>query len=300
MALLEDADNYDRFLEVHLNIQDQWATTPYDKTTSLLFACSPDLRQTIITHLVHLYSHSTPVLDRYAVVQEVLELSKDAATRSMFILRSVVQLLAQHSVHPWTATLNPWQSHLIQHYERLAPFPLSASSEEEVIEEIWGREWPLVIQLRTRSRHHKIYELATWCRTLGITLTQLATDLRPHLTEEGIVQMFAVNLMRQQYQHLSNKILRLATSQGGIESLDRPKMVELISWDQLGRRNQPAAFLFQRPFHLNRSSAAFEEMFPPSGLRKCNEAEYLEREAQFVPFGEDDDRPSEWVRMRPP
>ncbi|KAJ9119279.1 hypothetical protein QFC24_005750 [Naganishia onofrii] len=292
MALLEDADNYDRFLEVHLNIQDQWATTPYDKTTSLLFACNPDLRQTIITHLVHLYSHSTPVLDRYAVVQEVLELSKDAATRSMFILRSVVQLLAQHSVHPWTATLNPWQSHLIQHYERLAPFPLSASSEEEVIEEIWGREWPLVIQLRTRSRHHKIYELATWCRTLGINLTQLATDLRPHLTEEGIVQMFAVNLMRQQYQHLSNKILRLATSQGGIESLDRPKMVELISWDQLGQRNQPAAFLFRRPSHLNRGSAAFEEMFPPSGLRKCNEAEYLEREAQFVSFGEDDDRRS--------
>ncbi|KAJ9095334.1 hypothetical protein QFC21_005700 [Naganishia friedmannii] len=292
MALLEDTSNFERLLEVHRSIQDPWATAPYDSITSLLFDCHPDLRQVTVTSLVHLYSHSTPFLDRYAVIQEVLELSKDAATRSMFILRYVVQLLAQHSAHPWTVVLNPWQSHLLQHYERLAPFPTSATSQEEVMEEIWGREWPLVIQLRTRSRHHKIYELATWCLTLGITLTQLTIDLKPHLTDEGIVQMFAVELTRQKYQHLSTKLLHLATSQENTESLDRPKMVELISWGQLGRRYQPPAFLFHRPSHLNRSSAAFDEMFPPSGLRTCDESEYLEREALFVRFGDENDRGS--------
>ncbi|KAJ9111261.1 hypothetical protein QFC22_006561 [Naganishia vaughanmartiniae] len=95
--------------------------------------------------------------------------------------------------------------------------------------------------------------------------------------------------MRQEYRQLSHKILRLATSSADLETLNKPKMVELKSWAHLGRRTQPPAFLFHRPSHLNRSSAAFEEMFPPSGLRACDEAEYREREALLVRFGDADD-----------
>lgn len=297
MVLLEDAENYGRFLEIHRSIQDPWAITSYDNTTSLLFACTAELRQTIITHLIHLYSHSTRFLDRYAVVGEVMELSRDGATRSMFILRCVLQFLATHSAHPWSAKLNPWQIHLLEHYERLAPFPTSTTSEEEVINEIWGQAWPLHIQLRARSPYHKLYELATWCCILGLTVTQLAKDLNRYLTEDGIVQMIAVELLRQKYEQISNKILRLATSQPDIESLNKPKMVELLSWDQLGQRDQPPAFLFQTPSHLNRSSVAFEDMFPPSGLRTCDETDYLNREARLIRFGANENRRSEWVRI---
>ncbi|KAJ9107132.1 hypothetical protein QFC19_002792 [Naganishia cerealis] len=302
VILLENPKNYDRFLAVHRSIQDPWATVPYDNTTSLLFACSLPLRQAIITHLIYLYSHFTPSLDPYAVIpaQDAREITKDVATRSMFILRCVLQFLATHTARPWCPTINPWQSHLLQHYERLSPFPVSTTSEDGVISEVLGPEWTSRIQLRTHSRQYKMYDLASWSRTLGLTLSQVAADLETYLVperaipwspnyreENNDVRLHTVQSLCGRYYELSAKILTLVRCREGTEHLEKPPMVALNSWYGLGERDElyEPSFLYERPSRLNRSSAAFEDMFPPSGLPQCNETVYLEREKELIPFG---------------
>lgn len=173
----------------------------------------------------------------------------------------------------WSVQLNPWQNHLLQHYERLAPFPLTATTQEEIIDVIWGPEWPVILDLRTKSRHFTIYDLAILSRDLGLDVHRIKAELRKLQTDEHPLRMMTVQSVCRELERAGKRVLALAGMEG--EVLERPGMVRLGQWGDLPMEG------IREPVGTSKDDP------PPSGRPRCDEKVYNRHAENLLRFGED-------------
>lgn len=195
-------------------------TTAQDDPINLLRGCTPDERQAAVGNLVWLYSHWP------AASTGEGGWTRDKARAGMLYLRTLVHQLADAPI-----ALNPWQQHLLQHFERLAPFPLSTMTQDEIINYIWGPAWSATLDLRTRSRHFEVYDLARLSRDLGISLERVRSELRNVQRDEQGLRMLSVQTVVRALREWTGKVLSLEGMEEG--KTERPGMVALERWGDL-------------------------------------------------------------------
>jgi hypothetical protein len=94
MHLPQDHEDFQKIVEIHASLTDPFLLPPYDLALLLFCQCNPNLRQVIVTHLVWLYSHWIRVLSSEVRLEAVQDMMESAAKRGMYVLRVVLQRLA--------------------------------------------------------------------------------------------------------------------------------------------------------------------------------------------------------------
>jgi hypothetical protein len=137
------ANNHQKFWAIHRRCQNEDLDIP--RTVKQLLTYPQVVQQMIITHLIFLYNHYSPEdQNRYYYAAEIPVMSENESERCMFNLRQVVHALVHNDPHPekhYKVKLNPWQQHLLHHFETLAPFPTWMTAEEDLFALMWGEEW---------------------------------------------------------------------------------------------------------------------------------------------------------------
>ncbi|KAJ9098519.1 hypothetical protein QFC20_005946 [Naganishia adeliensis] len=198
---------------IHKTVTDP--STNSDAVLAQLQTCPEDVRDVVLGSLVWLYSHWSTSTDEASWTQE-------KARRAMVLLGSAMQRLPAEE----RIALNPWQQHLLQHFHRLAPFPLSTTTQDEIITAIWGPAWSATLDLRTRSRHFEVYDLALLSRDLGIGLERVRSELRSVQRDEEGLRMLSVQTV-----DMGGKVLAMEGMEEG--KTERPGMVALVRWGDL-------------------------------------------------------------------
>lgn len=93
-------------------------------------------------------------------------MTKESAYRSMFLVRCVMHALDKKGI---SFRLNPWSEHLLMHYEDLAPCPMNAKEEKEILEKMWGDDWEETFATDVRNKYDKFLPLADHCRKFNMT-----------------------------------------------------------------------------------------------------------------------------------
>lgn len=170
--------------------------------------------------LVWLYSHWSASTNQASWTQE-------KARSAMVLLGSAMQRLPAEE----RIALNPWQQHLLQHFQQLAPFPPSTTTQDEIITAIWGPAWSSTLDLRTRSRHFEVYDLALLSRDLGIGLERVRSELRSVQRDEEGLRMLSVQTVVRDFRTWAGKVLAMEGMEEG--KTERPGMVALERWGDL-------------------------------------------------------------------
>lgn len=227
---------------------------------SQLQTFSEDERNLLVGHLIWLYSHwpSPTSASRW---------TEEKAWKAMLCLRHVVRRT------PEPISLNPSHAHLLRHRELLAPFPLAATTQDEIISHIWGPAWSSVLDLRTRSRHFEVWELACLSQDLGISLEAVRREVRSVQRDEEGLRMLTVQTAVRHLREVSKKVLAMEGMDEG--KTERPGIVELKSWGDLAAGKISGA-----------------DMFTPSGRKVVEEKMYARHAGTLVRFGDTSKRTS--------
>jgi hypothetical protein len=143
-------------------------------------------REMIVTRLIFLYSYFVPPPDpaRHRNSQQAsMPGSEHNSRQSMYWLRQLAYALANcvrcvnKGRKVFRVKLNPWQEHLLLHYEMLEPFLSYMGGEGEVYSFLWGEDWKQ-LELRKARSWRDLAVLAKWARELGSPFVEILYFLR--------------------------------------------------------------------------------------------------------------------------
>jgi hypothetical protein len=169
------ASNHQKFWAIHRRCQSDDLDIP--RTVKQLLTYPQVVQQMIITHLIFLYGHYSPeAQNRYYYAAEIAVMSEAESKKCMFNLRKVVHALAHNDPHPekhYKVKLNPWQQHLLHHFETLAPFPTWMTEEEDLFALMWGEQWHGDLELQQNYNFLNLPRLTTYARDFGLSFDEL-------------------------------------------------------------------------------------------------------------------------------
>lgn len=269
------ASNHQKFWAIHRKCQSDPVDIP--KTVKQLLTYPQVVQQMIVTHLIYLYSHyasETPTNRWYYPASSSSTLTQAESKRCMFNLRQVVHALAHNDPAPrkhYKVKLNPWQQHLLQHYEILAPFPDDTTSEAEVFALMWG-EWHKDLEIQKDYNFINLPRLTGYAREFGLSFDEIWFLIRSFQPDRKPLTPVAVNLACRAFVNVSERILRRVGA-----DTEQPPTVEFTIYALGGeRRGDPYLpdFLKTPPEQVRRGQVptrvAVGDRFPPSGHPKSN------------------------------
>jgi hypothetical protein len=190
------------------------------------------VQQMIITYLIYLYSLFAPAERRTSYYANKQYRTEESARRGMYHLRQVVHALAHNdgdqprAERYFKVKLSVWQEHLLQHFERLAPFPQDATTEEEVFDFMWGNTWREDLNLKLDCNFLKLPQLANHAYELGISLPQivrLCQALQDSQDQSEPITPLTINQICKELEYVTGKIQERCNC----KDLTRPRIVKI-------------------------------------------------------------------------
>lgn len=277
---------------VHMLIQKK----PFDLAKTVQRVLKYDeqvVRQMIVTHLIFLYSYFVPPPDpaRQRNTQQTSTSGSEYNSRqSMYRLRQLVYALANNERYAtkdrkfFRAKLNPWQEHLLLHFEMLEPFPSYMGGEDEVYSFLWGDDWKEKLDLKKGHSWGNLAVLAKWAREFGFSFAELRYFVRGFQIDLEPFAPKAVSSAEKLFKVNAERILKITGCNQ--ETCLRPRTVKMRLFPLSARPGDPAY-----PSFVDRPAAQVTEAeatdparwFSVSGLDTSTE-DYVDKFKKLLKF----------------